>query len=122
MPTITAYHSIRDYNFILGPNDSQTLTFNPANDIRQDGDIDRPLLCCRVDPSSDARNLELSVQINGRDNINVTLGGTVSRSFMEIVPHQDVNKGNNNITFEVANKGTGTLSISDVIMWYKRSI
>lgn len=121
MPTITAYHALRDGSFRLSSNENETITWNPSNDIRQDGNNNRPLLCYRVDPSNNASNLHLQVQLNGVGiGSNARFSGTVSRTYMEIV-RQPVNTGNNNISFEVMS-GTGSLKISDVIVWYKRFI
>ncbi len=126
MPTVASYHAIIDGSFTLSPNGSrsQSINFNPPNDIRRDGNLNRPVLCYRVDPSNNASNLQLTVQINGR-NVGpnpTTFAGTVSRAYLEIMSHSGVNTGNNNITFELANTGAGSLVISDVIVWFKRSI
>lgn len=121
MPTFTAYQALRDGSFRLSSNENETITWNPSNDIRQDGNDNRPLLCYRVDPSNNASNLHLQVQLNGVGiGSNARFSGTVSRTYMEIV-RQPVNTGNNNISFEVPS-GTGSLKISDVIVWYKRFI
>ncbi len=125
MPTVAAYHALRDGSFTLSPNGSrsQSINFNPPNDIRRDGNVNRPVLCYRVDPSNNASNLQLTVQINGQNvGSNATFAGTVSRTYLEIMPHSAVNTGNNNITFELANTGAGSLVISDIIVWFMRSI
>ncbi len=125
MPVISDYHAITDGSFVLSPDGSrsESINFNPPNDIKRDNNIDRPILCFRVDPSNNANNLQLTVQINGFNiGVSPTLSGTVSRTYLEIVRHGIVDTGNNNITFEIANTGTGSLTISDVIVWFQRSI
>ncbi|MEL7037784.1 MAG: hypothetical protein AAFO04_19535 [Cyanobacteria bacterium J06592_8] len=122
MPTVAAYHALRDGSFTLSPNGSQSIIFNPANDMRRDGDINRPVLCYRVDPSN-ASSLRLTVQSNGQNvGPRLSISGEKSETFMEIMPFSAVGTGNNNITFELGSTGTGSLAISDVIVWFMRSI
>lgn len=123
MPTITAYHAVRDSSFTLQPGDSgPTIAFNPSNDIRQDGAENRPLLCYRVDPSNNAANLALTVQVNGAGTgANATFSGGTSRAYMEILQN-NLNLGNNNITFELGQGGSGSLRVSDVVVFYKRFV
>jgi hypothetical protein len=126
MPTITAYQSLRDGSFNLSVDQEETVTWNPSNDIRKDGSDNRPVLCYRVDPTSNARNLRLNAQINGVNvGSNATFSGGMSRAYMEIVNNtSSINLGNNNITFEVTEpdntNASGSLAISDVIIFYKR--
>ena len=131
MPTITAYQTLRDGGHNrLQPNGTLSVsnTFNPSNDIRLNGNDNRPLLCFRVDPSSTARNLRLVVRINGQSvgPNPITLSGTTSRTFFEIVSHGVIEKGNNLISFALDNSsqndGRGSLVISDVVIWYKRFV
>lgn len=131
MTTITAYHAMLDGSFTLEPGQSgpppgaqrEALRFNPSNDIKQGADLDRPLLCYRVDPSRDAKNLRLNVRMgNLRPLGTVTFSGDTSRNYMEIV-HGRISEGDNPITFELEdNDGRGSLKISDVIVFYKRNI
>ena len=126
MPIIADYHALRDSPFSLSPNGSTlgSVNFNPPDDIIRSGSVDRPVLCFRVNPSNDARALQLTVQINGQNTgVNAsTFTGTIRETFLEIVPHSVVGTANNNITFELANTGTGSLSISDIIIWFQRDI
>ena len=130
MPTITAYHALQDGNTVLSPGGTLSLTtsFNPSNDMVRTGLIHRPLLDFRVDPSNNARNLRLTVRIGG-SSIGpnpITFAGGVSRTFSEIVQHGVIELGNNDIEFELNNSsptdGQGSLTISDVVIWYKRFV
>ncbi|NEP68993.1 hypothetical protein [Moorena sp. SIO3A5] len=73
MATIADYHALRDGPFVLSQNGSrsQSINFNPPNDIKRYSDIDRPVLCFRVDPSNNASNLQLTVQSN-ENNVGPT--------------------------------------------------
>jgi hypothetical protein len=122
MPTIVAYDALQDASFSLSPGGHNTVHFDPSNDLTQTGDQNRPLLCYRVGPSNNASNLGLKVQINGVDTgSGQTISGTVSRTLMEIISGT-INAGNNNITFELNPEGTGSLAISDVVVFYKRFV
>lgn len=129
MPNVTTYHAINDGSLALNffGNKEQSLDFNPPDDIilATDG-VNRPVLSYRVDPSSDAKNLVFKVFIRQLNGVDVevssfTLTGTVSRSVFEIISGSQLHKGSQKIIFRLQD-GIGSATVSDVIMWFMRTI
>jgi hypothetical protein len=124
--------NLADYNILLDApvelnffgNNERIFNFNPPNDIRLDNNIDnRPVLSYRVDPSNDAQNLQFNVFIRTNAGIDelvnsFTFNGTVSRTIFEAISSGHVDTGNNPIIFRLEG-GTGSIHISDVIVWFK---
>jgi len=129
MPNVTTYHAINDGSLALNffGNKEQSVNFNPPDDIilATDG-VNRPVLSYRVDPSSDAKNLVFKVFIRQLNGVDVevssfTLTGTVSRSVFEIISGSQLHKGSQKIIFRLQD-GIGSATVSDVIMWFMRTI
>ncbi len=129
MPNVTTYHAINDGSLALNffGNKEQSVDFNPPDDIilATDG-VNRPVLSYRVDPSSDAKNLVFKVFIRQLNGVDVevssfTLTGTVSRSVFEIISGSQLHKGTQKIIFRLQD-GIGSATVSDVIMWFMRTI
>lgn len=128
MPDLASYHVLRDTPMNLSPfgNDEVDVNFNPPNDIIRNSNALRPVLSYRVDPSNNANGLVFEVfirQLNGVDKLvsKFTLTGTVSRTVFEVVNGSDIHTGNQKVIFRI-NGGTGSASVSDVIMWFHRDI
>lgn len=129
MPNVTTYHAINDgsLNLDFFGNKEKFVEFNPPNDIiLASSGVNRPVLSYRVDPSNEAKNLVFKVFIRQSNGIDVevssfTLNGTVSRSVFEIISGSQLHAGNQKIFFRLQG-GTGSAKVSDVIMWFMRSI
>ena len=101
------------------------LKFDPPNDIVIDEHrLNRLILCYRVYTNAEETNVELIARIN---NIDIgarprRLRGSVPQSFQEIVNWNcNIQRGENEVSFEVKTGGIGYVSVSDIIIWYKRS-
>ncbi|HXV41662.1 MAG TPA: hypothetical protein VEC96_01255 [Anaerolineae bacterium] len=129
MPNLTDYNILLDAPVELNffGNNERTFNFNPPNDIQLDNNIDnRPVLSYRVDPSDETQNLQFNVFIRTNAGIDelvnsFTFNGTVSRTIFEATSSSHVDAGNNPIIFRLED-GIGSVTISDVIVWFKRSV
>lgn len=135
MTTITAYRPLMD-GFEILTDDKEDPNFgfgstvhgfdwHPGNDALVTGGpfsdgTHRPLLWYRIDPSGSASKIKLVVTINDEPTgSGVTISGTESRLFIEIIS-TDFGNGGNKIRFRVEG-GKGHLTLSDVIIFWKRN-
>ena len=102
------------------------LVFDPPNDIVVDEHLlNRLILCYRVYTGANDTNVELIASVNDRDirtRPKRLTSSILPQTFHEIVNWDcNIQRGKNEISFEVRTGGIGYVSISDVIIWYKRS-
>lgn len=113
-----SYHVLSDDPRTVQVGHTESFNFDPPNDIVQDG-RNRPILCYRADPNGSTSHLR--VETNGVLQNNLNFASGHSYSYMEVIT-TDLNKGVNNITFEVPDDSAATINISDVIILFKRKI
>lgn len=117
MPSVADYIIITDGSFTLGVNQERTFTFSLSGTISNVA----PIIAFQVDPANNS-NLSFAVEINDQQVYNATTSVTIRRGIWEVFGLNilDTN-GNNTVQFRVES-GTGTITFSDVILWYKRQV
>ncbi len=131
MATISDYHVLKDGAVKLSPipKPDQTgnprtldLSFNPPNDIVLSGNrVHKPYLSWRADPiSSQGGHLKVTLPTKSKKVIEINLGGSMGRTFNEVLKFSDLLTGSQGVRFEII--GNREIQISDVIMFYKRAI
>jgi len=118
MKEVCDYSVIKDGTFILNPNQDHTTTFKLPNDAKIDS---YSVLFYMLDPSSGADNLTYDVEINSKKVGSASLSGGVTRSKHEAVQKNILKHGSNSIQFEVKS-GSGSVTFSDVILYFRRDI
>jgi len=122
MTTLADYMLIRDSSFSVRAGESKDFEIELPRDAVSSSFSKRPILAFFVDPSADSKNLQLAVDMNGAEIVNYSYKGGVGRGHWEAFTHDHLRIGDaNNIRFAVV-RGTGTLNISDVILWYQRNV
>ncbi len=116
--TITGYHALTDGSISLTPSERRNARdFNPAHDIKQGG-LDNAILCFGV-IGDHAKNLLFKLEINGTQVIARKLNGSDERTSMETM-QQTLSKGDNTVQDELDNRGSGRVTVSDLIIFFKR--
>ena len=126
MPTSLAdYSVIRDSKLTLRADQHETVTCNaPADIVRTEESphtSKRPILAFFADPSGNAENLRCTIEINDREVFNYSYSGGVGRAHYEVIRHEDVVVDRNTIQFRCLS-GEGSISFSDIILWYQRFV
>jgi hypothetical protein len=118
--TITAYQ--QPGGFIrVNPGETKNMHWNPSNDIRRDkNDDNKCVLIWTVDPSGSS-NARVEVSINGQP-IDTTLVDGARRTVTSVFFSDKANTGGNTFSFDYKGGGTGEISISDVVVFYKRLV
>jgi hypothetical protein len=118
MKEVCEYNVIKDGSFNLEANEDKTYTFNLPNDAK----IERySVLFYKLDPSSSASNLKYDIEINSTKVESGSLTGGVMRSKHEAVQANILTHGSNSIQYEVKS-GSGSVTFSDVILYYRRDV
>ncbi|MFO7561609.1 MAG: hypothetical protein R6X02_03110 [Enhygromyxa sp.] len=120
------YDVLSDASFTLMQGEQHRVLFNPENDAYLEDTARRAtILTYMVDPSNDASGIEIEVfaRMGGRDKrISVLrVSGTQLRTVLEPFNPSGLQTGDNRITFKVSS-GSGSVRISNVIMWYQRRL
>lgn len=102
------------------------LDFNALDDIVLDEHPrNRLILCYRVYTNAEDTDVELIARVNDRDigtRPRRLTSLILPQSFHEIVGWNcNIQRGENEIMFEVRTGGIGYVTVSDVIIWYKRA-
>jgi hypothetical protein len=121
--TTADYDVIQDGNFTLSSgagNDTRDFTINILSRLNSGSNA---VLMFKYNPSDDAQNLDLEVQIN---NVVVVSLGDIApgplRGFWEVFLPSEANlhDGSNTLEFRKA-RGQGSITISDVVLLYRRT-
>lgn len=122
MKTLADYILMRDSSFSLRAGENREFELELPDDTVGSGFSKRPVLAFFADPSGDARNLRLTASMNGTEIFSYPYSGGVGRAHWEAFTHDHLRIGTSNrIRFAVAS-GSGTMHISDVILWYQRNV
>lgn len=128
MSTLAGYHILTHRGAQLPRGESVRWKFDPPDDIVVDGPLTHlPILSFRVDPSNDAERVSVSVNLERADGfqssvIDLTLSGTVSRTFHEPVSDGTVTNEAQYVRFDCTGGESGAVTISDVVMWFHRRV
>lgn len=128
--TLADYQVLMDGGFKLDSfgNGEETVDFNPPNDMILNQSGSRPILTFRVDPdqnadmtvtvsvlkeqSGDGEQLILTLPVQTRD----------ARTVHEVLGGSQLHTGNLQFIFRANGGGSGRVSITDLILWYRRPV
>ncbi len=120
--SLADYIVIRDDVFSLRASQERTFAFDVPREIVRSGGSKKPIIAYFADPSNDAKNLKVMVEINDRVISDWGYSGGVGRGHWEVLTHENLNAGvENTIQFRVES-GSGSVNISDVILWFQRDV
>ena len=118
MSDIAYYQVLKDAKTTLTPGGEPWIRkWTAPDDINLE---ERAVLTFMADPNREA-DLTLEIKVNGSVVRSPSFIGGVQRGMLEVLGDSDLEKGKNEFCFAVT-EGTGTLAISDVVLWYKRTI
>src|SRR5262245_25095187 len=122
MPRIADYAVVRSAPFDLGPGEeSNAMTFTIHSDLVENGN-EGPVLSYQCRPLSD-QGAALRIDISGDSIESVTISVNTVRAMWKTFAGSLLHPGlgaDNNIKFR--NTGSGSIRVSDVIIWYQRNI
>ena len=122
MTTLADYKVVRDTKFDLSSGRENSFELVLPRDLVRSGNSKRPMISFFADPSGNARALRCTIRINGQRVVDYTYSGGVGRQHTEVLRHDQLNPGETNrITFRVES-GSGSVSFSDVVLWYQRDV
>ncbi len=108
--------------------DGASLTFRPPDDMAQGAPTERAILSFLADPSFNARELPLTVWVSGVVVLEATLGGDYLQSFDVVLEQSALRHAGGRppahpVIFGVREgRGSGSVRISSVIVWFTRDI
>ncbi len=127
MRTLADYKVLIDHAFTLSAGETYTLTFELPSDtalpaIAGDGSApQRPLIMFMVNPTNNADRLKCEITLNGVMALPTTFNDSVRRTMHESIGGDRFLPGaENSLEFNVVS-GTGSVSFSDVVVWFQRS-
>lgn len=91
-------------------------------DIPNDADLNRRAIVAFIANPSDASDIKYEITVNGTSIRTGHFIGGVQRALWEVVRGGLFQAGANTITFTLTDVRRGTVSFSDVILWYKRTL
>ncbi|EAW38161.1 hypothetical protein [Lyngbya sp. PCC 8106] len=120
MPNVTDYKVLRDSAFTLNVNQERTLnSFSLPGGLADDPAI----LSFMIDPSNNASNLKLEVEVNDQRVYSITASGTSLRTILEPFSVNSLNQnGSNTVQFRVDSGTAGSVRIDNVIIWFQRRV
>lgn len=101
--------------------------FNPPNNIILNSSHSRPVLCFRADPDGIA-DLKLKVAVEkvgtGEEStvLSLPLNSAEPRTVHEVLGGSQLHTGNNRFIFRVDEPGGGSVSVTDIVLWYRRPV
>jgi hypothetical protein len=117
--SLADYFVIRDTSFNLAAGQQQTFPVDVPREIKRSGGSKRPILSYFTDPSSNAENLRLVIEVNNREVSSYRYTGGVGRGHQEILNHENLNAGvENTFRFRVES-GRGSVNLSDIVLWFQ---
>lgn len=126
--SIADYRVIRDSKITLRADQQETYDFGLDADMIQRVESSghgskRPVLVFYADPSGDARNLRCRIEINNREVFSYRYSGGTGRAHSVVIgnPYELRLADTNTIQF-ICLSGKGSISFSDIVLWYQRWI
>ena len=127
MPRVADYAVVRDSTITLHvptPEEIRPGLFEsgpfsmPGVDISLDG-----ILAFRANPSSNADiKLEITLNSVNIEPFPVTFDTNPNRTWHEVVSHAALQASNNRLTIFVRQESTGTIDLSDIVIWFRKNI
>lgn len=122
MATVADYLVIRDDSFTLGNNQERTLSFSLGSIVSDNDGARRPFLAFMLDSSSNASNLAVTIEVNDQPIRSFQISNDAALGVWEVFGSNILNiNGNNTIQFRVES-GVGTVTFSDVILWFQQNV
>lgn len=129
MPIVADYKVLLDHSFTVRVGDpAHVITFElPTQTVLPAATGDgtapqRPILMMMVNPSSDAAGLACLITINGVTALNVSFDSAVRRAMYETIGgNRFIANAPNTFEF-TATAGTGSVSFSDIVVWFQRTL
>lgn len=120
MPVVADYSIIRDSSFVIRTGGDIDRTFNftmpsflyPSN---------RAILAYVIDGERNTTNLKVEISINGSVVRHPRFSGDSYKALHEVVAANLLREGSNSIKFRITS-GSGPINISDVILWWQRTV
>ena len=122
MTTLADYKVVRDTKFDLSSGRENSFELVLSRDLVRSGNSKRPMISFFSDPRSNARALRCTIQINGQRVVDYTYSGGVGRQHTEVLRHDQLNPGETNRIMFRVESGSGSVSFSDVVLWYQRGV
>ena len=119
MPRVADYKIINDDSFTLesDPNNPpKTITFNIASPHFED----RSILALKLN-LVDADEFRFRVEVNGKQAFERAFSGDGIFTFHEVLSDNLLLPIANSIQFKYKN-GTGSVKISDIVLWYQHAV
>lgn len=132
--SLADYKIISDSGFTLTPGEDRSYDFTVNTDIvRFSSDYhrysQRPILAYFADPSGDAENLQVIIEINPgitsatvSDVSSYRYSGGTGRAHFEVLRHGNLQPDRTNELRFTCDSGEGSIKVSDIIIWYQRLI
>lgn len=120
MPVIADYSIIRDTSFTIQTGGDIDRTFDltlPSSLYRSN----RGVLAYITDPYPNANNLRVEILVNGTSIRKPRFSGDSYQTLHEVVDSNLLKVGNNTFKFRITS-GSGKILISDIVLWWQRSI
>ena len=122
MPYICDYSIFRDSSVTIqrgggGDLDKEFHINLPESLVRSN----RSILAYVVDPESNVNNLRVEVAVNGTPVRSSRFGQDLLMTLHEVVGADVLNVGRNTVKF-TATSGSGSIRISDVVLWWQRDV
>lgn len=120
MPVIADYSIIRDSSFTIktGGDIDRSFNFSLPSSLYRDN---RSILAFVMDGASNLNNLRLEVLINGTSLRHPVLNQDSLQTLHEVVGSNVLRVGSNTCEFRITS-GSGTMNLSDVVLWWQRSV
>ena len=125
MPLAADYAIVRDSTITLHVPPPPAPGFFESGPFSMPG-VDRTLsgiLAFRANPSSNA-DIKFVITLNGVDieSVPVTFDTNPSRTWHEVVAGAALQANDNRLRIEVRPGGTGTVDLSDIVLWFRKNI
>jgi hypothetical protein len=116
MALVADYIVVHDAQFQLTPaSPSRNFVINVPNNAA----LGSPAILSMMVKTISADDIDATIEVNGQAVTNfVNADGLNDRAIHEVFAGSVLNAGNNTVAFDLT-AGTGTLQLSDVIVWFQ---
>jgi hypothetical protein len=126
MPKVSSYTVVRDTDITLPDGndiDVDLATFSLPNLSSSTADPDRPVLSFKVNPHEDDSRLVLYLNDPNQDDPPLfaqTYSAGPIRVINEVIGFDAIEGSGNTLTVKI--EGSGSLTFSDAVVWYKATV
>ncbi|WP_372573781.1 hypothetical protein [Ruegeria jejuensis] len=127
--TLSDYAVLIDAGFKLSFFQTQEahVDFNPPDNIILNSSTSRPVLCFRADPDG-AADLKLKVEVQKLGTgdeatvLSLPMKSSEPRTVHEVLGGSQLHTGTNRFVFKVDEESGGSVSVTDVVLLYRRPV